>query len=99
MTRHHRLEAEFFVDQSGIVFSKARPLHGSERRRIFDRDGRKCAFCDRPLKLFKAEIKFLDAHALAHVDHVIPRARGGQNNDGNLRLLCEACNESRGADV
>ncbi len=30
------------------------------------------------------------------VDHVIPRARGGQDNLDNLQLLCGACNYAKG---
>ena len=31
------------------------------------------------------------------VDHVVPRARGGQDNFDNLQLLCAACNSMKGA--
>jgi len=30
------------------------------------------------------------------VDHIIPRARGGQDNLDNLQLLCAACNATKG---
>lgn len=34
----------------------------------------------------------------AHVDHVLPRSRGGQDDPGNLRAACRECNMRRGAD-
>ncbi len=30
------------------------------------------------------------------IDHVIPTARGGQDIDSNLQLLCQACNSLKG---
>ena len=33
----------------------------------------------------------------AHVDHILPRRRGGQNDEENLRLTCVSCNTSKGA--
>lgn len=32
-----------------------------------------------------------------HIDHVIPRARGGKHLEGNLQLLCPPCNLSKGS--
>ena len=32
----------------------------------------------------------------ATIDHVIPIARGGTNNKGNLVLACQPCNQRRG---
>ena len=31
-----------------------------------------------------------------HVDHIIPRSRGGQDVEGNLQLLCGSCNVIKG---
>lgn len=32
-----------------------------------------------------------------HVDHIVPRARGGGNEDENLQALCYRCNIAKGA--
>jgi hypothetical protein len=34
-----------------------------------------------------------------HVDHIIPRARGGADVEENLQLLCPQCNSRKGARV
>jgi 5-methylcytosine-specific restriction endonuclease McrA len=94
-----RLQALFFVTADGKIIPKARPLHGAERHKIFERDGRACRLCAVKLKMFRCEVDFLGDYSLAHIDHLVPRARGGQNEAGNLRLLCEQCNESRGAGL
>jgi len=33
------------------------------------------------------------------VDHVVPLARGGRNDIGNLQLLCQACNRRKGTQT
>jgi len=33
----------------------------------------------------------------AHVDHIVPLARGGSNDRENLRVLCARCNLQKGA--
>jgi 5-methylcytosine-specific restriction endonuclease McrA len=48
-------------------------------RRVWNRDMHKCTNCG-------------SDHAL-QVDHIIPRAKGGQDTLENLRLLCRSCNQ------
>lgn len=57
----------------------------SERyKRIWNRDGRKCRYCQTPLTLRTMTI-----------DHVEPRSKGGGNSDENLACCCEVCNASK----
>lgn len=50
---------------------------------IFARDGHQCLICQATTDLT--------------VDHIIPLARGGSNDDDNLRTLCRSCNSRKGA--
>ena len=50
------------------------------RIRILERDGRICHYCGAPA---------------TSVDHVIPKARGGSNNETNLVACCASCNASK----
>jgi 5-methylcytosine-specific restriction endonuclease McrA len=63
-------------------------LSSWERRqmveRLLSRDGRCCAICNKALRF--ADIT---------LDHVIPRSRGGSNDEQNLRILCAPCNNGR----
>ena len=58
-------------------------LAESLRREIIDRDGGKCLKCASVVDL--------------HVDHIVPRARGGKTELGNLQTLCRPCNQQKGA--
>ena len=55
------------------------------RRRIIERDGVRCVYCDEDLS--SAEI---------HMDHVIPESRGGKTNYNNLQVTCRKCNLAKG---
>lgn len=52
------------------------------RWQVFQRDQWKCVSCGRT------------SHngAILHVDHIIPRSRGGLNNMDNYQTLCDVCN-------
>lgn len=50
------------------------------RKQILDRDGHQCAYCG--------------AHANT-VDHIVPLARGGSDDESNLVACCGACNYSK----
>ena len=64
------------------------------RAQILERNGYTCQLCgagpgdpdpyrpDRKLRL--------------NIDHLVPLSQGGTNDPDNLRVLCSACNESRG---
>jgi hypothetical protein len=55
------------------------------RRAVFERDGERCTFTD-------AEGNRCPATTWLELDHVIPRARGGTSEVGNLRVRCRAHN-------
>lgn len=54
-----------------------------DRKKIFDKTGGRCFYCGMPL----------DFHDF-HVDHFIPKARGGKDAD-NLVPSCPDCNLSK----
>ena len=54
----------------------------SRRFAVFKRDGNKCQLCGRSQ----------DDGVKLHVDHRVPLAKGGSNEDENLWTLCEDCN-------
>ena len=39
--------------------------------------------------------RHVDKH-IAHIDHKVPRTRGGQDHFGNLQILCSGCNTLKG---
>ena len=55
------------------------------RRRIIERDGLHCVYCDEDLS--SAEI---------HMDHVIPESRDGETTYNNLQVTCRKCNLAKG---
>jgi 5-methylcytosine-specific restriction endonuclease McrA len=55
------------------------------RRRIIERDGLRCVYCDEDLT--DCEI---------HMDHVIPESQGGATTYNNLQVTCRKCNLAKG---
>ena len=58
---------------------EADPVPTSTRYEVLKRAGGRCQLChhnDRPL----------------HVDHIVPRSKGGTNDLDNLQALCDYCN-------
>lgn len=91
-------QAQFFVNSNGICFAKAKPLSYRERLAVFQRDQSKCKVCGQAVKLGGLyDHPFDDGPVCGAIDHIIPRSRGGQNNQTNLRLTCKSCNSSKGA--
>ena len=56
-----------------------------KRDEVFARDGYRCVYCG---EVFPAES--------LSIDHVQPRARGGDHSAGNLVTACEGCNVRKG---
>jgi len=55
------------------------------RRRVIERDGLTCVYCDEDLT--DQEI---------HLDHVIPESQGGSTTFDNLQVTCRRCNLAKG---
>ena len=55
------------------------------RKRIIERDGYYCVYCDEDLN--NAEI---------HIDHVMPESKGGTTTYDNLQVTCRKCNLAKG---
>lgn len=62
-------------------------------RRIFERDGNQCHYCNRAVHLDMTRRTHSKA---ATLDHVRTIAEGGGNEMWNLVVACKRCNEQRG---
>lgn len=68
-----------------------RKMKSSKRMRILRRDGFRCQLCGRAAN---------DADGLTlHVDHRMPVAKGGGDEDSNLWTLCSECNGAKSDTV
>lgn len=47
----------------------------------------RCGYCQSPQHLVMGKLE---------IEHIIPRARGGSNNETNLWLSCSLCNRYKG---
>lgn len=72
------------------AFAKAtlgrQALSKATRERILERDGRECCYCG-------------DTGGPFHIDHVVPVARGGNDDDENLCVACAPCNFAKSASL
>jgi hypothetical protein len=57
-------------------------ISASLRAEVVLRTGNRCEYCG---------LSQLGQEAAFHIDHVIPRAAGGQTEAGNLALACVSC--------
>ncbi len=66
---------------------KAFNRHDRDRHfiEVGNRDGFKCRYCGATEKL--------------QLDHIVPLARGGNNDDGNFQILCQSCNSHKRDDI
>jgi len=76
------------------------------RRAVFIRDDFTCRWCgwippEDKISEFLEDDRFTPlcwySRRHLHVDHVVPRCRGGQLREiGNLQTLCDSCNSGKG---
>ena len=67
--------------------TKRKAISKKTRFEVFKRDGFTCQYCG--------------AHppqAILHVDHIVPVAEGGGNEDTNLVTACDHCNLGKAAN-
>jgi hypothetical protein len=62
--------------------TKRIPITAKQRNRIFERCEGRCAYCT-------GQLLYNDPW---HIDHIVPLAKGGSNDEGNLTLACARCN-------
>lgn len=82
------------VTSKGVVFSRRMVRDNSRReqrmtwaalrKQVLTQDGEVCCYCG-------------DQEGPFHVDHIVPRALGGDDRLDNLCVACAPCNLSKGA--
>lgn len=65
-------------------------LKRSLRVSILERDNYTCRYCER-----KGTKKWDPDRYRWHIDHMLPRSRGGNNHPDNLALACAKCNMAK----
>jgi len=65
-----------------INIDEAKFIKAGIRWQVFERDDFKCVACG----------KSAQDGAILHVDHIIPRSKGGENTMENYQTLCHLCN-------
>lgn len=57
------------------------------RARVRALAGERCGYCLSPQHLILGQLE---------IEHIVPRARGGSDNEDNLWLACRLCNNAKG---
>ncbi len=60
------------------------------RQRVREAAGDACGYCLSPQRLVMSKLE---------IEHIIPRARGGSDEESNLWLSCGLCNRYKGTQV
>ena len=79
-----------FVSKRGITTWDYRmmeddPVPDSVRYRVLKKANGCCSLCGASKKV-----------TTLHIDHIVPRSRGGSNEESNLQVLCLKCNLGKG---
>lgn len=83
MSSHAKAQLELYLTWRRAHDARVR---AATRSRMIDERGAHCACCGETL-----------CSALT-LDHIIPKARGGTSEPGNIQLLCLTCNSLKGSD-
>jgi len=67
------------------------PIPGDVRYEVLKRANKRCELC----KVSEGDSLYEERLPL-HIDHIIPRSKGGSNDIENLQVLCRACNQGKG---
>jgi hypothetical protein len=70
------------MENTKIDMDESKFVRAGIRWQVFDRDDFKCVACGK------------SAHdgAILHIDHIIPKSKGGSNTMDNYQTLCHLCN-------
>lgn len=71
-------------------------LSVSKRKKVFERDNYICQMCGVDVVYEKDNYELRKQSNFAHVDHIIPKYRGGGNGYDNIATLCTRCNLKKG---
>jgi len=86
---------EEYLDENGLGVWEGRylsePVPGNIRFEVLRRAGKRCELCG----VAEGDSRYEDRLPL-HVDHIVPRSKGGSNEIENLQVLCRACNIGKG---
>jgi hypothetical protein len=63
----------------------------STRQAVAMRAGRRCEYCGLP--------DFADPHGAFHLEHVVPKQHGGNDDIDNLAWSCSRCNRRKGPNL
>jgi HNH endonuclease len=66
------------------------PVSESLRRRVREAARDRCGYCLSPQSLVMGTLE---------VEHLVPRAKGGSDEEENLWLSCSLCNRYKGAQI
>ena len=80
----HRIEAHLEIYGDQFENNIDDPVSGSLRYEVLKRSGGRCELCG----VSHEEVR-LD------VDHIVPRSKGGSNDESNLQVLCRTCNSQK----